>query len=598
MSEIWSLFDSEEPVELKDAILRKNYPAALTCGDVVNVSSTPRKRVRTRLVTGEIASEHPYFASTSILWRAHELVDDSSTTDGGVRTFVASLTVDASRRAGTIAESLRGFQPEGSTAADALLRARIAFAASDWPMTLLSAVECMSAHSRQLDVGDWPNYSWHLSHIFALGFYIGARLSMSKDVALIEQNITQTSAFDSRLAHIATAEAMEKASYAACELVGCTAAGKLTRPCGSFPGDLRLPRVAMEALSMATLVHDASMIPTWLGTGILLAEKQCVEMKSWKAKNSASQNPNNRLVALSKGRKHISPYMVPATLPCGSPQLSPKRAVSRQPSFSLSVPDFFNRFVLRDIPVVITGQMSPAHGWSSPEQWRDLTLLVASKDMEDRLIPVEFGGFGDRRGGDIITLGHLVNEYLVPSNVEHSSSSVALERKSNIINSSGGGSLKPCSVSVAYMSQHALFHQCPDLQKMFSIPPYTLGRLQPDTGAINAWIGTKGTSTALHRDPYMNILAQTAGYKYVRLYSADQTKFLYAEPALRDGNKNSFERSLVAVEAPDFQLFPLFARAKYAETVLGPGDMLFIPKGTWHHVRSLTTSFSINFWWK
>jgi lysine-specific demethylase 8 len=56
--------------------------------------------------------------------------------------------------------------------------------------------------------------------------------------------------------------------------------------------------------------------------------------------------------------------------------------------------------------------------------------------------------------------------------------------------------------------------------------------------------------------------------------------------------------SLVAVEAPDFQLFPLFARAKYAETVLGPGDMLFIPKGTWHHVRSLTTSFSINFWWK
>lgn len=31
--------------------------------------------------------------------------------------------------------------------------------------------------------------------------------------------------------------------------------------------------------------------------------------------------------------------------------------------------------------------------------------------------------------------------------------------------------------------------------------------------------------------------------------------------------------------------------------VLKPGDALLIPKGWWHHVCSLTTSFSVSYWW-
>ena len=58
------------------------------------------------------------------------------------------------------------------------------------------------------------------------------------------------------------------------------------------------------------------------------------------------------------------------------------------------------------------------------------------------------------------------------------------------------------------MSQHALFHQIPSLQRLFSVPAYTLGRLRADAGAVNAWLGTKDTATALHRDPHLNLLAQ------------------------------------------------------------------------------------------
>ena len=54
--------------------------------------------------------------------------------------------------------------------------------------------------------------------------------------------------------------------------------------------------------------------------------------------------------------------------------------------------------------------------------------------------------------------------------------------------------------------------------------------------------------------------------------------------------------SEVEVEAPDLARHPRFAQAAYEEVVLRPGELLFIPAGTWHYVRSLSTSWSISFW--
>lgn len=54
--------------------------------------------------------------------------------------------------------------------------------------------------------------------------------------------------------------------------------------------------------------------------------------------------------------------------------------------------------------------------------------------------------------------------------------------------------------------------------------------------------------------------------------------------------------SAVDVGAVDAERFPLFAEAAFEDTVLGPGDMLFIPNRWWHYVRSLSVSASCNFW--
>ncbi|KAJ1619721.1 hypothetical protein T492DRAFT_889889 [Pavlovales sp. CCMP2436] len=50
------------------------------------------------------------------------------------------------------------------------------------------------------------------------------------------------------------------------------------------------------------------------------------------------------------------------------------------------------------------------------------------------------------------------------------------------------------------------------------------------------------------------------------------------------------------MSAPDLKRFPLFASAEYLELLLAPGDVLFLPQGHWHYVRSLSTSVSVNFW--
>ena len=100
---------------------------------------------------------------------------------------------------------------------------------------------------------------------------------------------------------------------------------------------------------------------------------------------------------------------------------------------------------------------------------------------------------------------------------------------------------------------------------------------------------------------------QVAGYKYVRLYTPDQAPLLYKGQAkAAEGSAAGLQSTRLAaqrnvspvdVAAPDAARFPRFADAVYCEAVLGPGEALFIPARTWHYVRSLTVSMSVNFWW-
>lgn len=204
----------------------------------------------------------------------------------------------------------------------------------------------------------------------------------------------------------------------------------------------------------------------------------------------------------------------------------------------------------------------------------------------------------------------------------------------------------PPRPSVAYVSQHSLLHQRPRLQAHFAPPEYCMGRLL----SANAWLGTEGTVTHLHTDEADNLLCQVAGFKIVLIYPPETSPCMYEEddPEGEDESedeegasgarsdariKNTAPRSgsggredgargdngggtrarnaatnvgsgtnrfaRVDAEAPRTrERRPRFARARSlgAWTILGPDDVLFIPRGHWHYVRALTPAFSLNFW--
>lgn len=115
--------------------------------------------------------------------------------------------------------------------------------------------------------------------------------------------------------------------------------------------------------------------------------------------------------------------------------------------------------------------------------------------------------------------------------------------------------------------------------------------LGPEPGML--WVGPAGTFTPLHFDLTNNLLIQITGRKRLLLVSPSQTKLLA-------------NRRHVFSDVHDLEDAACMARHPQAQGVrpyivtLEPGDMLFIPVGWWHQVRSLDFSVMMtctNFLW-
>ncbi|KAF2920412.1 hypothetical protein DAI22_08g206901 [Oryza sativa Japonica Group] len=118
-----------------------------------------------------------------------------------------------------------------------------------------------------------------------------------------------------------------------------------------------------------------------------------------------------------------------------------------------------------------------------------------------------------------------------------------------------------CSANLTYLAQHPLFDQIKELREDIMVPEYCNaggGELQK----LNAWFGPEGTVTPLHHDLYHNLFAQVD---------------------LDNINVNEFPRT---------------GDVEFMDGILEEGDLLYIPPKWWHYVRSLSTSFSVSFWWR
>ena len=111
------------------------------------------------------------------------------------------------------------------------------------------------------------------------------------------------------------------------------------------------------------------------------------------------------------------------------------------------------------------------------------------------------------------------------------------------------------------------------------------------------WIGN-AAKVATHNDPVENLAVVAAGRRRFTLFPPEAEANLYMGPV--HPTPAGTPVSMVHVTAPDFERYPLYAKAleEAQEAELSPGDAIFIPRDWWHHVEALEKfNVLVNYWW-
>ena len=234
----------------------------------------------------------------------------------------------------------------------------------------------------------------------------------------------------------------------------------------------------------------------------------------------------------------------------------------------LSLEQFVSEFKQKEKPIKITNTINhwPAIDNNSKSQWN---MEYFGRIMGHRTVPIEIGNrYTDLDWTQtLMTTNTFIKEYVLNSNPK----------------------------SVGYLAQHELFNQIPELSDDFDIPLYCYSGENDEDISINMWLGPSNTVSPMHTDPKHNCLCQVFGQKYVRLYTSNQTEFLYPY----DPNDMLSNTSQIDLDQDFHEIvksFPKFEKAKGYECIIGPGDILYIPPKCWHFVKSLSNSCSLSFW--
>lgn len=225
-----------------------------------------------------------------------------------------------------------------------------------------------------------------------------------------------------------------------------------------------------------------------------------------------------------------------------------------------SVDEFFRTYVRPRRPVVVTGL---TEGWREPADWSPAALAAAYGETRVIAAPLRNGTLDEepKRGVRFryIRLRDFVDTLANPG-----------------------------SASDYVMAPTWDFP--PELQQDYRNPPYCAGARYLQA---KVWVGKAGTVTPLHRDVPHNFHVHLRGRKRWLLVSPRQSSLVYARSPF-SGLPNF---AWADPERPDYTRHPRLRRATALASVLGPGETLFIPRGWWHHTRSLDDSVSMNFWW-
>ncbi len=130
-----------------------------------------------------------------------------------------------------------------------------------------------------------------------------------------------------------------------------------------------------------------------------------------------------------------------------------------------------------------------------------------------------------------------------------------------------------------------IFRHVPELIKDFFIPSIMDGFIKEFPFMF---FGGEGSKVALHYDIDLShvFLNQFHGRKRVVLFPPGQSKYLYQHPFT--------VASYVDVNNPDYEKYPALRKVCGYETILHPGETIFMPAGFWHYIEYTDGGYSMS----
>tara|TARA_A100001015_G_C15031110_1_gene733281 strand:+ start:2694 stop:3515 length:822 start_codon:yes stop_codon:yes gene_type:complete len=109
------------------------------------------------------------------------------------------------------------------------------------------------------------------------------------------------------------------------------------------------------------------------------------------------------------------------------------------------------------------------------------------------------------------------------------------------------------------------------------------------------FLGIGGNITRTHYDSYDNFYFLLDGTKEITLISPKYDNNLYI-PKNKKGKEENYIK--VDIENIDYNKYPLMKNVQLKKIKLQKGDMLFIPDGWWHHVKSgVSRNLAVSLWY-
>lgn len=130
-----------------------------------------------------------------------------------------------------------------------------------------------------------------------------------------------------------------------------------------------------------------------------------------------------------------------------------------------------------------------------------------------------------------------------------------------------------------------IFRHAPDLVHDFSMPTIMDGFIREFPFMF---FGGEGSKVALHYDIDLShvFLNQFHGRKRVVLFPPEQSKNIYQLPFT--------VASYIDVNNPDYDKYPALRKVQGMETILNPGETIFMPSGFWHYIEYMDGGYSMS----